>query len=75
VNSREAVVARSRDEVHGSLHVSHPPQLTHILGPSAITTVPEWLSASLGRAPRRIRSRPASMEHAISKPRVAPSDG
>jgi DNA-binding transcriptional LysR family regulator len=38
LEATEAIVARSRDEVRGSLRVSCPPQLPHILGPGAMTT-------------------------------------
>jgi DNA-binding transcriptional LysR family regulator len=38
LEAAEAIVARSRDEVRGSLRVSCPPQLPHILGPGPLTT-------------------------------------
>jgi DNA-binding transcriptional LysR family regulator len=38
LEATEAIVARSRDEVRGSLRVSCPPQLPHILGPGPLTT-------------------------------------
>src|ERR1700730_3013465 len=38
LEATEAIVARSRDEVRGSLRVSCPPQLPHILGSGPMTT-------------------------------------
>jgi DNA-binding transcriptional LysR family regulator len=38
LEATEAIVARSRDEIRGSLRVSCPPQLPHVLGPGAMTT-------------------------------------
>src|SRR5260370_12984252 len=38
LEATEAIVARSRDEVRGSLRVSCPPQLPHILGARALTS-------------------------------------
>ena len=38
LEATETIVARSRDEVRGSLRVSCPPQLPHILGPGPMTT-------------------------------------
>ena len=37
LEATEAIVARSRDEVRGSLRVSCPPQLPHILGSGPMT--------------------------------------
>ena len=44
LQATEAIVARSRDEVRGSLRVACPPKLRHILGPSPMTT---FLSSDL----------------------------
>jgi DNA-binding transcriptional LysR family regulator len=38
LEATEAIVAHSRDEVRGSLRVSCPPQLPHMLGPGPMTT-------------------------------------
>ena len=38
LEATEAIVARSRDEIRGSLRVSCPPQLPHVLGPGPMTT-------------------------------------
>jgi DNA-binding transcriptional LysR family regulator len=38
LEATEAIVARSRDEVRGSLRVSCPPQLPHVLGSGPMTT-------------------------------------
>src|SRR6266403_2255608 len=38
LEATEAIVARSRDEIRGSLRVSCPPQLPHVLGAGTMTT-------------------------------------